>query len=87
MNQEIVEKLHKVAEHWHIGVGELLERYEKNLEQDLNGKNLEQDLNEIAKEIVQGYKARLKELLEKEQKQTLNKEEYMERVILASNYL
>ena len=77
MEQEEVEKLHEVAKRWHIGVSELLEQYEKNPDHSLDS---------IAIGIVRCKRARLKELLEKEERRPLKYQEYVERVILESNY-
>lgn len=77
MEQEEIEKLDEVAERWHIGVSELLDEYEKTPNRSLD---------RIAIDIVRDRKARLKELLEKEARQPLWGDEYMERVVLESNY-
>lgn len=77
MEQGEIEKLHEVAQRWHIGMDELLEQYEKNPDRSLD---------RIAIDIVRCKRARLKELLEKEERQPLDYNEYVERVVLESNY-
>ena len=77
MEQEEIEKLYEVSGRWHIGVDELLEQYEKNPDHSLDS---------IAIGIVRCKRARLKELLKKEERHPLNYQEYVERVILESNY-
>ena len=77
MEQEEIEKLDEVAERWHIGWDELWEAYKKNPDQSLD---------RIAIGIVRERKARLKELLKKEEHHPLNYHEYVERVVLESNY-
>lgn len=74
---EDTEKLYEVAERWHIGMDELMEQYEKNPDQSLD---------KSAIDIVRCHRARLKELLEKEEHQPLEYKEYVERVVLESNY-
>ena len=78
MEQEEIEKLDEVAERWHIGWNELWEAYKKNPNHSLDS---------IAISIVRCKRARLKELLEKEERQPLEYNEYVERVILESNYV
>lgn len=77
MEQEEIEKLDEVAERWHIGWNELWEAYQKNPHQSLD---------KTALDIVRCKRERLKELLKKEERHPLDYNEYVERVVLESNY-